>query len=170
MNIGRAQTLFDAWQAGAIRENELAEFRNMLPAIFDDAIAWRKGAGVLRELQTRVMPCGHAMENLVRVGKHDVTTCGQCLTDKHERAGLALWFNGADTYVARDATHARELMLAHLGPGSEDDVPPFDDWHHRVGMITLHIEHDIGDTTPETKSAEDWIRDNGAGFLCSTEQ
>ncbi len=82
---------------------------------------------------------------------------------------LKLWFNGACTYVAESAEHARALMLEHLGVGSEDDVPPPEDWHHRIGMITVHVERDIGDEVPETKSAEDWIRDNGAGFLCSTE-
>lgn len=82
---------------------------------------------------------------------------------------LKLWFNGADTFVARDEEHARELMLEHIGIGADDDVPPVENWHHRIGTITIHIEHDIGDTTPVTKTAEEWIRDNGAGFLCSTE-
>jgi hypothetical protein len=82
---------------------------------------------------------------------------------------LKLWFNGADTFVAESAEHARVLMREHLGPGSDDDVPPVDEWHERIGMITIHIEHDIGDTTPETKPHDVWILENGPGFLCSTE-
>jgi hypothetical protein len=85
MNIGRAQYILAAWKDGSARDADLAELRDMLHAIFDDAIAWRKGADILRELQARVMPCGHEMENLIRVGKHDVTTCGQCLADKRAK-------------------------------------------------------------------------------------
>jgi len=61
---------------------ENAALRARLAELEPEAKAWRDGWEVLRELQARVMPCGHAMENLIRVGKHDVTTCGACLAAK----------------------------------------------------------------------------------------
>jgi hypothetical protein len=81
MNIGRAQSILEAWKVGAARDADLAELRDVLPAILDDAIAWRKGVDVLRELQARVMPCGHELANLIG-GTGSVTKCGQCLADK----------------------------------------------------------------------------------------
>ncbi len=82
MNIGELQHILNLWMGGVADAAELAKFRAELPRVFDDAIAWRKGADMLRKLQACVMPCGHAMESLIRVGGHGVTTCGQCLADK----------------------------------------------------------------------------------------
>jgi hypothetical protein len=85
---------------------------------------------------------------------------------------LSLWSNGSDTYVARDATHARELMGKHLGFPYEEDATPVDEWTRRdsSGSMSIVIEHDIGDNTFETKLATAWIAENGPGFLCSTER
>lgn len=85
MNIGKAQSILDAWKAGAATEAELLELREALSRIFDDAMAWRKGHEALRELSARVMPCGHAMENLIG-GEGSVTKCGQCLADKRAKS------------------------------------------------------------------------------------
>lgn len=78
---------------------------------------------------------------------------------------LRLWCNGVDTYVARDADHARELMAAQTGERIED-VPSVDEWSND-DRDTLTIGDD--DKGPQTKSADAWIRDNGPGFLFSTE-
>jgi len=90
---------------------------------------------------------------------------------KDENGKLSLWTNGADTYVARDAAHARELMGKHLGFPYESDASPIEDWTQRMdtGPLTIVIEHDIADLTRETKTVDEWIAENGPGFLCSTE-
>jgi hypothetical protein len=83
---------------------------------------------------------------------------------------LRLWFNGADTYVAESAKHARALMLEHIGPGGEGDVPNEEAWRERTdATITMAVEYDIGGLTRETRTRADWIQRNGPGFLCSTE-
>lgn len=79
---------------------------------------------------------------------------------------LSLWFNGADTYVAKSAEHARAQMLELFGPGSEDDVPPLGDWSEDTReVLTIGDE---GEGT-QTKTRAEWIAENGPGFLCSTE-
>jgi hypothetical protein len=84
---------------------------------------------------------------------------------------LSLWTNGADTYVARNAEHAHELMGKHLGYPYESEASPIEDWKQRVhvGPLSLTIEHDVADLTRETKTVDEWITSNGPGFLCSTE-
>lgn len=88
-----------------------------------------------------------------------------------ETGSLSLWSNGSDTYVARDAAHARELMGRHIGFPYEEDATPTEDWKPRVhvGPLLLAIEHDAAELTRETKTVDEWIAENGPGFLCSTE-
>jgi len=78
---------------------------------------------------------------------------------------LRLWFNGTDTYVAESAEHARALMVTHMG-GDGDDVPPLDDWSEDTREVLTIGDDDAG---TQTKSAQVWCRENGPGFLCSTE-
>ena len=77
---------------------------------------------------------------------------------------LRLWFNGADTYVARDIENARELMLAQIG--HIDDVAPTEDWSEETRAELTIGDDDLG---TRTKTRVEWIAENGEGFLCSTE-
>jgi len=78
---------------------------------------------------------------------------------------LRLWFNGADTYIARDAEHARELMAVLTGERI-DDVPPFGEWSKDDRQVLTICDDDKG---TQTKGVAEWIRENGPGFLFSTE-
>ena len=78
---------------------------------------------------------------------------------------MKLWFNGADIYVAESAEHARGLMVTAIG-GDGDDVPPLDEWSEDTREVLTIGDDDVGS---QTKSAQVWIRENGSGFLCSTE-
>lgn len=77
---------------------------------------------------------------------------------------LRLWFNGVDTYIARDVEHARELMLAQVG--HVDDVASVDDWSEDTRDVLTIGDDELG---TRTKARVEWIAENGAGFLCSTE-
>ncbi len=79
--------------------------------------------------------------------------------------GLDLWCNGVDTYVARDAEHARQLMAAQTGE-QIDDVPAPDEWSKDEREFLTIGDDDKG---TQTKSVGAWVRDNGPGFLFSTE-
>jgi len=79
---------------------------------------------------------------------------------------LKLWFNGADAYVARDAEHARELMAEQTGERI-DDIPSFGEWSKDDHQMLTIGDDDKG---TQTKSVAEWIRENGPGFLFSTER
>jgi len=84
---------------------------------------------------------------------------------------LGLWFNGADTYVARDAEHARELMAEQTGERI-DDVPNVGKWREQAATgerLSLQREGERGGEPIVTKTVAEWIADNGPGFLFSTE-
>lgn len=61
---------------------ELRVARECLAKLEPDAEAWRKGQDVLRELQERVIPCGHKVEDFIGGGDGSVTKCGACLAAK----------------------------------------------------------------------------------------
>jgi hypothetical protein len=71
---GRVPALIDA-----IRE-QATEIKALRP----DAEAWRKGVKVLDELRERVIPCGHAVADLIG-GEGSVTKCGACLVARQEQ-------------------------------------------------------------------------------------
>lgn len=120
MNIGKAQTIVEAWKNGDVKVEELYELRDALPAIFADAIAWRKGHAILEELRERIMPCGHAFENLIG-GDGVVTKCGQCL----ENLRQSRQFESAKVtalYGKRHNTNLREFFsLYSLGRNQYDE-------------------------------------------------
>lgn len=64
---------------------------------------------VLTEMQSRIMPCGHAFENLIG-SPESATTCGQCLQDK--RPGVLRTAVLAFIEASREtSTDGRKLAL-----------------------------------------------------------
>ncbi|MBK9263029.1 MAG: hypothetical protein IPM54_24900 [Polyangiaceae bacterium] len=78
MSVARARQIVALLEGGIANWREKQELCQLLPPILDDAEAWRKGAHVLNELQERVIPCGHRIEDLIG-GEGHVTKCGACL-------------------------------------------------------------------------------------------
>jgi hypothetical protein len=88
--IARARQILREWEQRPATDAEVFELRTMLGPILDDAAAWRKGADVLRELQTRVIPCGHKIEDLISGGPGSITKCGACLSEHRRSIVVAL--------------------------------------------------------------------------------
>jgi hypothetical protein len=109
MSIERAKALVGALSDGIGSDAELRELLTILPPMLDDAASWRKGTNVLRELQERLIPCGHTIEDLIG-GEGSVTKCGACLAarqkakDEAKLEGVAIEANDAEIFkwIERD--------------------------------------------------------------------
>lgn len=98
-----------ARNAELVRENwrltSAGEFQNdQIVRLRPEAEAWRKGMATIRELQERVIPCGHKVEDLIG-GDGAVTKCGACLRARQEAkdASNAAQSVYNDTVRANDA-------------------------------------------------------------------
>lgn len=85
MSIERAKAIIAALSIGSGSGADLLELLAMLPPMLDDAQAWRNGIAVVKELQNRVIPCGHRVEDLIG-GEGSVTKCGACLAARQTSA------------------------------------------------------------------------------------
>lgn len=79
-------------------------------------------------------------------------------------SNLACWTNGVDTAVASDADDARIVVADMLGDHVEDVSPMRRIEDDKVLTI---LDENTGESI--TKTASEWARSNGRGFLCSTE-
>jgi hypothetical protein len=79
---------------------------------------------------------------------------------------LRLWTNGFDTYVAESPA---DILAMHKAWSGED----LDGDEQFIERTDAKITITIADAEPSrervTKTAAEWIADNGPGLLCSTE-
>lgn len=77
---------------------------------------------------------------------------------------LRIWTDGTDTYVATTVEHAMLMQRQLLGENpSEADA-----WGEDTRAIITILDDDAPGGKV-TKTRDEWIADNGPGFLCSTE-
>ncbi len=81
---------------------------------------------------------------------------------------MTLWTNGADTFIARDATHAAELYDALNGEGaSAGESFEWDERDDAPDPMTIHLDDGRGAVT---QTIAEWIAESPEGGpLCSTE-
>lgn len=77
---------------------------------------------------------------------------------------LHCYTNGTDTVVASDEDDGASVVAEHLGERVED-VGAL----HRVDDATVLKILDEETGASVAKTAAEWARSNGRGFLCSTE-
>ncbi len=87
MNLETALSIVAHWQKVVADDLSLSELSMAVGVVADGAIAWRDAFTTLTMLRERIMPCGHAMENLI-ASTGTVTKCGQCLADKTPAANV----------------------------------------------------------------------------------
>lgn len=77
---------------------------------------------------------------------------------------LRLFTDGTETYVATSIAEARRLQFENIGENPEDESA----WREQTepDPMTIALDDGRGDVT---QSIANWIKENGPGFLSSTE-
>lgn len=79
---------------------------------------------------------------------------------------LALFSDGTETYVASSVEEARKMQFDLCGENPEPETEWSEVSKNVDRTLTIHTDDGEG---PVSKTVGQWIKDNGPGFLCSTE-
>lgn len=84
---------------------------------------------------------------------------------------LKVFTNHTDTVVAKDLPDAQRVMEEHNGSTFEQEGWTLDEWGEVPDdkIITICNINDHGPDDKAAKTAAEWVKENGRGFLCSTE-
>ena len=78
---------------------------------------------------------------------------------------LKVWTDGTDTVIAEDIRAVQKVMEVHAGSWESSDG----DWRVIDGAKLIKIHNFTGHEDIVTKTADEWVKAEGRGFLCSTE-
>lgn len=78
---------------------------------------------------------------------------------------LKVWTDATDTVIAEDIHDVRRVMEAHAGSWESSDG----DWRVIDGDKQIKIHNLTGHEDTVAKTADEWVKSEGRGFLCSTE-
>lgn len=84
---------------------------------------------------------------------------------------LKVFTNHVDTVVAKDLDDVAAVLANHYGSTMEEEGWSLDDWGEVADekVITIRNFNDRGWDDKGTRTAAEWARTEGRGFLCSTE-
>lgn len=84
---------------------------------------------------------------------------------------MKLWTDDHDTVVAADLADAQKVWEEHNGSTFEQEMMTLDDWEQVPDdkLVTICNIHDRGVDDKETRTAAEWAKLNGRGFLCSVD-
>ena len=82
-----------------------------------------------------------------------------------------MFTNDTDTIVAEDLADVAIVLADHYGSSMAEEGWTLDEWGLVTDdtSITIRNVHGNGWDDKETRSAAEWAKQNGRGFLCSTE-
>lgn len=78
---------------------------------------------------------------------------------------LKVWTDATDTVIAEDIRDVRRVMESHAGSWESNDG----DWRVIEDDKLIKIHNVTGHEDIVEKTADEWVKAEGRGFLCSTE-